>query len=130
MRAADIPLLTGCSPETSGVGWQLKPYVVTEADQTAKRGKTVRLAPLGLQAQRTYRRLVREIEKRWEAGFGHDAIRNLRESLQNLSEQRDGDRLLLSAGLVPPQGVARAGYQTSCFIDSIVARRASEGRPH
>jgi DNA-binding MarR family transcriptional regulator len=111
VRAADIPLLTGCSPETSGVGWQIKPYVVIEADRTAKRGKTLRLTPLGLQAQQTYRRLVREIEARWEPRFGRDEVRNLRASLQDLLEQRDGDRLRLSAGLVPPQGVARAGYQ-------------------
>jgi hypothetical protein len=112
VRVADLPLLTGGSPETSGVGWQLKPYVITEADQTAKRGKRVRLTPLGLKAQQTYHRLVGEIETRWATRFGQDEIRNLRASLQGFLERRDGDRLLLSVGLAPPQGVARAGYES------------------
>jgi hypothetical protein len=111
VRAGDIPLLTGGSPETSGVGWQLKPYVVIEADQTAKRGKSVRLTPLGFKAQQTYHRLVGEIENRWAPRFGEDEMRSLRVSLQGLLERRDGDRLLLSVGLAPPPGVARAGFE-------------------
>ncbi len=112
VRASDLPLLTGGSPETSGVRWELKPYVIVEADQTAKRGKCVRLTPLGLKAQQTYRRLAGEIETRWATRFGEGEIRNLRAALQGLLERRDGDRLLLSVGLAPPQGVARAGYES------------------
>ena len=28
---SEIPHLTGCSPETSGVGWQIKPFIVVES---------------------------------------------------------------------------------------------------
>jgi DNA-binding MarR family transcriptional regulator len=107
----DIPRLTGASPETSGIGWQIKPYVAVEPDPAAKRGKVVRLTPLGLGAQRTYRELTVEMEKRWEARFGEDKIRRLRESLRELFVPRSGDRLLLSEGLVPAEGTVRAGEQ-------------------
>jgi hypothetical protein len=111
VHLGDIPRLTGGSPEASGLGWQLKPYVVVEPDPTASRGKVVRLAPRGLKARQAYHRLVGEIEKRWERRFGKGNIRRLRESLQGLCHQRGGDRSLLSEGLIPPQGVARAGGQ-------------------
>jgi DNA-binding MarR family transcriptional regulator len=107
----DIPRLTGGSPETSGIGWQIKPYIVVEPDPTAGRGKVVRLTPLGLKAQRTYRELVGEIEKRWEARFGTNKIRRLRDALRELFVPRSGDRLLLSEGLVPAEGTVRAAEQ-------------------
>jgi hypothetical protein len=111
VRVAEIPRLTGGSPETSGIGWQIKPYVVVEPDPAASRGKVVRLSPRGLWAQQTYHRLVAEIEKRWETRFGKEAIGRLRESLQGLFDRRSGDRPLLSEGLIPPPGSARAGDQ-------------------
>jgi homoserine acetyltransferase len=101
--------LTGASPETSGIGWQIKPYAAVEPDPAAKRGKMVRLTPLGLRSQRTYCELTIEMEKRWEARFGRDSIRRLRESLRELFVPYIGDRLLLSEGLVPAEGTVRAG---------------------
>ena len=73
VRAADIPRLTGGSRETSGIGWQIQPYVMVTQDPTASRGKVVRLSPRGLKAQQAYHRLIWEIEKRWERRFGKDA---------------------------------------------------------
>lgn len=108
---ADIPRLTGSSPETSGIGWQLKPYIAVEPDPAARRGKVVRLTPPGLSAQQTYQKLTGEIEKRWGEGFGADVIRGLRDSLRQLFVPRSGGRALLSEGLVPPPGTARAGDQ-------------------
>ena len=112
IRVAEIPRLTGGSPETSDIGWQTKPYVVVKPDPSASRGKVVSLSPRGLRAQQTYHRLVGEIEKRWETRFGKEKIGRLRESLQELFERRSGDRPLLSEGLVPPPGTVRAGDQT------------------
>jgi DNA-binding MarR family transcriptional regulator len=111
VRLADIPRLTGGSPETTDIGWQLKSYVVIEPDPTAKRGKVLRLSPFGVKAQQTYLRLVREIEKRWENKFGKNEIHGLRKSLEELFNLRDGDQWRMSVGMVPPQGVARAGHQ-------------------
>jgi hypothetical protein len=112
IRAADIPFLTGGSPETSGVGWQIKPYVVVTSDPTARRGKVVRLSERGLMAQGAYYRLNGDIEKRWEERFGKDRIDTLRESLQGLFDRQGiGGAPLLSEGLVPPTGTVRAGDQ-------------------
>jgi hypothetical protein len=108
IREADIPRLTGCSPETSGIGWQLKPYIVVESDRKA-RGKTVRLSPRGLEAQKMYRRLTAEVEKRWEARYGKDALRGLRASLECILNAEHGEGLLLAEGLIPPPGTVRAG---------------------
>jgi hypothetical protein len=106
---ADIPFLTGASPETSGIGWQMKPYVALEPNPAAPRGKVARLTPRGLKAQHIYRELVDEIERRWHARFGKDRIRRLRKCLESLFLARSGDRLLLSEGLIPPKGTVRAG---------------------
>jgi DNA-binding MarR family transcriptional regulator len=109
LKLADLPNLTGGSPEKTDIGWQLKPYVVVEADPTANRGKVVRLSPRGLEAQAIYESLTVEIEKRWEKKFGKHEIQRLRESLQGLIDRRQAGRSLLSEGLVPPPGVARSG---------------------
>jgi hypothetical protein len=109
IRAGNIAQLTGASPEMSDIGWRLKPYVVVEPDPTAKRGKVIRLSGRGLAAQAEYRRLVAEVEGQWEERFGRDKVRELRECLRGLFTQREADRLPLSAGLVPPKGVVRAG---------------------
>jgi DNA-binding MarR family transcriptional regulator len=111
-REGEIPRLTGGSPETSGIGWQLKPYIIVKPDASGKRGKVVQLSPLGLGAQQTYFRLTREIEKRWEERFGKKEICCLRESLQGIFARHDESGPALAAGLRPPGGVVRAGERT------------------
>lgn len=111
IKVGEIPRLTGGSPETSGIGWQIKPYVAVEPDPAASRGKVVRLTPLGLRTRQAYYTLIGEIEKRWEGRFGRERIGRLRESLRELFVPRSGDRLLLAEGLVPACGTARAGEQ-------------------
>jgi hypothetical protein len=110
-RVAEVPRLTGGSPEATDIGWQIKPYVVVTSDPTASRGKVARLSPRGLRAQQHYQRLIWEIEKRWEERFGKDTIRTLRASLQELFDQHSGGAPLISEGLVPPRGTVRAGEQ-------------------
>jgi hypothetical protein len=111
IRTAEIPRLTGGSPETTDIGWQIKPYVVVTSDPAASRGKVVSLSPKGLKAQQTYHRLIWEIEKRWEERFGKEALGTLRDSLQGLFDQHGEDGPLMAEGLVPPAGTARAGDQ-------------------
>jgi hypothetical protein len=111
IRVAEIPRLTGGSPEKTAIGWQVKPYVAVGTDPASSRGKAARLTLPGLEAQRTYKRLVAEIENRWETRFGRDEIGRLRESLRGLFRVRKGTRPLLSLGLVPPEGVVRSGQQ-------------------
>src|SRR5262249_19763700 len=57
-RLAEIPRLTGTSPETSAIGWQIRPYVVVARDPAASRGKVVRLSWLGLRVRQEYYRLI------------------------------------------------------------------------
>lgn len=144
VRVSDLPRLTGCSPETSDIGWQLKPYVIVTADASAKRGKVVALSPRGEAAQKTYHRLNAEIEKRWETRFGAAVIAGLRESLADFFVLRSNNGLLLAQGLLPPPGTIRAGdvapalgrrdigaaarqrmrdsaAQTKCFVDDPAA---------
>jgi hypothetical protein len=111
VRLADIPRLTGGSPETTGIGWRIKPYVVVSPDPKAKRGKVACLSPRGLKAQQTYYWLVGEIEKRWEKRFGKEEIATLRQALETLFDRHDEDGPLLSKGLAPPGGTVRAGDQ-------------------
>ena len=54
IRVVEIPA-TGGSPETSDIGWQIKPLVVATCDPAASRGKVVRLSPRGLRVQQAYR---------------------------------------------------------------------------
>jgi hypothetical protein len=108
---ADLPRLTGGSPETSGIGWEVKPYVAVDSDPAAQRRKVVRLTPLGLGAQQRYHRLTSEIETRWDERFGKHNILRVRESLKELFVPRIGGRLLLSEGLIPGEGTIRAGEQ-------------------
>jgi hypothetical protein len=107
---SEIPRRTGGSPETSGIGWQLKRYIIVESDP-ARRGKTVRLNDKGLSAQQTYHRLAGEIEKRWAAEFGKDRVGQLRKSLQELFEATPGEPPRIATGMIPPPGVIRAGAQ-------------------
>ena len=109
VREREIPRLTGSSPETSGIGWQLKPYIVVERDPATSRGKVVRLSFRGLEAQRHYYRLCAEIEERWQNRFGRECMAGLRECLQGLLNAEKGEGLLLSEGLAPPSGTVRVG---------------------
>lgn len=110
----DIPRRTGSSPETSGIGWQLKPFIVVKRDPAARRGKLVRLNARGMAAQADYIRLVAEIEKHWEQRFGAETIRSLRRQLEQIFALRNSEgRLQLAAGMLPPPGVRRSGQQTA-----------------
>jgi hypothetical protein len=98
----DIRRLTGSSPETSGIGWQLEPYIVVGRDPAQARGKLVRLSPLGLDARPRYDRMTVAIETRWRDAFGAARVSALRRALEGVLGAEHGDHPLLSEGLVPP----------------------------
>jgi hypothetical protein len=108
---SEIPHLTGCSPETCGIGWQIKPFIVVESAPPPRRGKLVRLSPLGVLARKNYYNVTSAVERRWETRFGKQKIRRLRESLSGLFVPRVGERLLIAEGFVPPEGNVRSGTQ-------------------
>ena len=103
---AEISKRTGCSDETSGIGWQLRPYVLVETDPARGCGKFVRLSEAGIKAQHKYYGLARHIEETWSKRFRGPAG-ELRESLTTLLK-----RSQLSEGLKPPPDTTRAGVQT------------------
>jgi hypothetical protein len=108
---AELPRLTGCSPENCGLGWQLKPFVAVGPAPAAKRGKALRLSARGHLAQQQYHTLTAEIEQGWEKRFGLEKVLRLRNALLKLfdKESNGPHPLLISEGLVPPKGVVRSG---------------------
>jgi hypothetical protein len=108
VRESDIPRLTGASPETSGLGWQIKPYVRVERDPVATRGKFIFLSDKGIQARHKYQKLVAEIETRWGMQYGQQTLHQLASSLQDLFHQQNG--AAMAQVLTPPPGVLRAGF--------------------
>ena len=102
----EIPRRTGCSEETAGIGWQLKPYILLERDPAMGRGKFVRLSEAGIKAQNEYYTRTRNVEAKWKKLF-RAATQEIRESLTTLLKTGE-----LSDGLKPPAGTTRAGAQT------------------
>lgn len=120
----EIPALTGSSIEQCGIGWQHKPYVQVERDSVRGRGKLVRLTDKGLEAQRHYWQLVRQIEADWKDEYGENAIHQLKKCLQELFTLRDGENLLMSVGLTPPSGVVRSGTYVPALGRKTIAAAA------
>lgn len=124
---AEIPRLTGGSPETTDIGWQMKPYVSVERDPAARRGKAARLTPLGLKAQQTYHKLAREIDQRWQTHFGKHEIRSLRECLERLFASRNAEGgPLIAEGLIPAEGTVRSGAQAPALGRRVVGPAARQ----
>jgi DNA-binding MarR family transcriptional regulator len=112
-RVRDLPRLSGVSKEAISMSVRFlekRGYVVVEPDPTASRAKLVRLTPTGREAQDAYRRLLGVTEERWQARFPED-IRNLRESLERLVGEPDGELSPLSRGLMPHPGGWRASVR-------------------
>jgi len=104
----DLPLLTGVSKEAirmAAAFLQKRRLAVFETDPAGSRGKVARLTPKGREAQDAYRRLTLIIEERWQARFGKDTIRALREPLERLVGEATAQRSPLFGGLQPyPDG--------------------------
>ena len=86
-------------------------YVVVEPDPADSRTApprsdwVVRPTPAGRRAQAVWRPLADVIEKRWQARFGKDDIRTLRESLERLVSSPTAQLSPLFKGLEPyPDG--------------------------
>jgi DNA-binding MarR family transcriptional regulator len=87
VRLRDIPLPTGVSKEAISTGMGIlrnTRMAVVEPDPSGSRAKVARLTPKGREAKDAYRQLLINIEQRWQARFGKDTIRALREPLERL----------------------------------------------
>ena len=95
--------------ETSGIGWQLKPYIIIEKDLARGRSNFVRLSEAGQKTPHQYHHLAREIEETWLECF-NGAAQQLREALTTLLTRGQ-----LSEGLRPPPGTTSRRRADACF---------------
>jgi DNA-binding MarR family transcriptional regulator len=103
-RVGDLPRLTGVSREANAMctGWlERHGCVVTEPDVTARRGKVVRLTPKGEKAHQKYHRVLGATEESWRAGYGAEAMDELRSALENAVGDGTYTASPLAAGLEP-----------------------------
>jgi DNA-binding MarR family transcriptional regulator len=104
----DIPRLSGVSKEAISMvlGFlRNRGFVVIETAQAGGRTKVARLTPEGKHAKDAYPRLLGKIEESWSARFGEDAVRTLRESLEELVGEATAEHSPVFQGLIPyPDG--------------------------
>ncbi len=104
VRVRDLPRVSGVSKELIKVSLgflQKRGCILIVSDPAVKGTKSVRLTLKGLRAQHSYHQRVGIIEERWQAHFGKDSIRELRNSLERLVGEATFQRSPLSAGLEP-----------------------------
>jgi hypothetical protein len=108
VRVRDLPRLAGVSKEAIAMSQSfLKKhgYAVEEPEAPGSRVKVLVLTAKGQQGQNAYRHLVWAIEERWQARFGNEAMRGLRESLEQLVGEPTAQLSPLFRGLKPyPDG--------------------------
>ena len=104
IRLRDLPPLSGVSPEAIAMcaGWlERHGCTVTEPDESAGRGKVLRLTSKGHKAQQKYQRLLTETEASWRTRFGDGTIVELRAALEAVVGGGTLASSPLTAGLAP-----------------------------
>jgi DNA-binding MarR family transcriptional regulator len=108
MSLRDLPRRSGVSKEATTMSVKFLEkggFAVVEADSGSGRSKTLQLTPKGLAALDSYQQLVREIERRWEARYGEEALLHLRAALEHLIGAPEAGAQLLMSGMTPyPDG--------------------------
>jgi len=98
----DLPIISGVSKESIAMALSFlkRQGYATVVSESGSRIKILRLTPKGRKAKAAYPTLISKIASRWEAEFGKAAIRELRDSLEQIAG--DGTpRSPLFRGLVP-----------------------------
>ena len=107
IRIRDLPQKSGVSKESIAMAMGiLTKAELVEIDSGA--GKTVRLTPRGLAAQRDALQLLAQVENRWVHHHGKPTIQRLREVLEPLVQKQHHGSPLLLQGLKPYPGSWRA----------------------
>ena len=104
VRVRDLPRLAAVSKEAIAISLSFlekQGYAVVEPESPGSRVKVADVTAKGRHALDTYRQLVWAIEERWQTRFGKDAIRSLRESLEQLVAQPTTRLSPLFRGLEP-----------------------------
>jgi len=113
----ELPRLTGVSKEAIATALSFLTkfgYAVVEAGESRSRTKVAHLTPKGRKAKDNdkSRRLLDDIEKRWQARFGERTVRRLRESLEPLVDDPAEKDSPLLRGLEPYPDGWRASLPT------------------
>lgn len=107
LRIRDIPRLSGVSKEAIAMALKRLEkggFASVRLEAKNSRAKVLVLTAKGQQARETYYRLLAELEKRWQASFGH-VVLELRRALEQLACESTGGKSPLFAGLEPyPEG--------------------------
>ena len=108
VRVRDLPRLAAVSKEAIAMSLsflETHAYAIIEPESPGSRVKMLVLTAKGRQACEAYHQLVWVIEKRWQTRFGNDAVRSLRESLEQLAGGPSAQLSPLFQGLQPyPDG--------------------------
>jgi hypothetical protein len=109
MAVRELPLAAGVSREATSMALTaMRKAGVVAVDGRTAATKRVRLTSKGLAARKAIPGLHAGVEERWHERFGVDGVRRVRAALQELLEQRDGERSRLALGLQPHPGGWRA----------------------
>jgi hypothetical protein len=105
----ELPLAAGVSREATSMALTaMRKAGVAAVDGRTAATKRVRLTAKGLAAQTAISGLHVDVEERWHERFGVDGVRRIRAALQEVLEQRDGERSRLALGMQPHPGGWRA----------------------
>jgi DNA-binding MarR family transcriptional regulator len=132
VRLRDIPRRAAVSKEAISVQLGILEgdgSAVVEPDPAGSRAKLARLTPKGVQAQVAYLRLLGLIEERWQARFGPENIRTLRDGLEGLFGESEEGRPRLAQGLEPYPDGWRA-HQPYLAQTTAMTRDPSAALPH
>ena len=114
VRVRDLPQLSGVSKEAINVAMGIlgkSRAAAIESDKASSRAKIARLTPKGRESQDAYRQLLGVIEGRWQARFGKNVIRNLRQALERLVGEPTAQESPLFRGPEPRPGSWRASVR-------------------
>ena len=109
----ELPRAVGVSPEATAIALRY----LTKTGDVVVEAKVARLTQTGLEAQAAAPALHAEVEKRWKARFGADAVRRLRAALRAVLHQREA----LSRGLEPHPDGWRASKRYAEQTKAVVA---------
>ncbi len=108
VRVRDLPILSGVSKESINMGMGILhkfKLAGLEKDPSGGPWKVVRLTARGVEVRKLYERTVAAVEERWLSRFDPEAIRRLREALEELAGDGTAQNSPLFEGLQPyPDG--------------------------
>jgi DNA-binding MarR family transcriptional regulator len=104
VRVRDLARLSGVSKEAIAMALsflQKRDYAAVKPKSSGSKVRVLVLTPKGQILRTLYRELMPAIEGRWQIRFGENAIRTLRDALEELGASAPGETSRLFEGLEP-----------------------------